>query len=62
VVTGGYHRKKNDSEDLGKQSACRCGHFVSEIAHQFLRSVSVPPNTLQILLEDFMEFGGIELH
>ncbi len=34
----------------------------SEIAHQFLHLVSVPPNTLQILLEDFMEFGGIELH
>lgn len=28
VVTGGYHRKKFDSGDLGKPSACRCGHFV----------------------------------
>jgi hypothetical protein len=38
------------------------GILFSEIAHQFLHSVSVPPNTLQILLEVFMEFGGIELH
>jgi len=43
------------------------GVLFSEMAHQFLHSVSVPPNTLQILLEVFMEFGSIgpqslELH
>jgi hypothetical protein len=43
------------------------GILFSEMTHQFFHSVSVPPNTLQILLEVFMEFGSIgpqslELH
>jgi hypothetical protein len=35
------------------------GILFSEMAHQFLHALSVPPNTLQILLEVFMEFGSI---
>jgi hypothetical protein len=62
---GIYHRGKiNEAKLFGKWNAhSRCEHFIfrRKKKGEFLHSISIPPNTLQVLLEVFMGMGVWDL-